>query len=70
MAIFEVFLSHTYRVIINAEDKTNAAILSELFADSSESKGKEYEICDRKCKIIDIELVENNAFETHDAALD
>jgi len=70
LAIFEVFLSHTYRIMIDAKDKTNATILSELFVDSSESKGKEYEICDRKCKIIDVELVENNAFETHDAALD
>ena len=56
--------------MINAKDKTNAAILSELFVGGSESKGKEYEIFDRKCKIIDVELVENNAFETHDAALD
>ena len=70
MAIYEVFLSHTYRVLIDAKNKTNAAILSELFVDSHESKGKEYEIYNRKCKIIDVELIENDAFETHDATLD
>ena len=70
MAIFEVFLSHAYRVVIDAVDKTNAAVLSELFVDSSESKGKEYAICDRRCKIIDVELVENDAFDTHDATPD
>ena len=70
MAIYEVFLSHTYRVLIDAKDKTNAAMLSELFVDSSESKGKEYGIYDRRCKIIDVELIENDAFETHDATLD
>lgn len=72
MAIFELFLSRTYRVLIDAKDKTNASMLSEFFIESSESKckEKEYEICDRKCKIMDVELIENNAFDTHEATLD
>jgi len=72
MAIFELFLSRTYRVLIDAKDKTNASILSEWFIESYErrSKEKEYEICDQKCKIIDVELIENNAFDTHEATLD
>jgi hypothetical protein len=56
--------------MIDAKDKTNAAILSELFVDSSESKGKECEISGRKCKILDVELMENDAFDTHEAMLD
>lgn len=65
MAIFDVFLSRIYRVEIDAEDEVAAARLSEFLIDGDNNVPKEYEIFGHKCKIIETELIENNAFESH-----
>jgi len=63
---FNVMLTRTYRVTIEAEDENSASELVEFYLGDPEDKSTEKEQAQQKFNIQEIEMTMNEAFEVEE----
>lgn len=66
MKTFNVMLTRTYRVTIEAEDENSASELVEFYLGDPEDKSTEKEQAQQKFNIQEIEMTMNEAFEVEE----